>query len=152
MTTKHDVLRVHTENPTWTSTEIAAALGCHSAYVRATAQRNGLSLPVGQGGYNGPRAARAPGEPRVNLRNIAKAATRAKAIAAARKLWDAPGTYETQGIREIAAEMGMTTGSIFANFASKADLWREAMGYEPPVDGPEVRAVLQRAAMMREAA
>jgi AcrR family transcriptional regulator len=82
----------------------------------------------------------------VNRRAAAKAQTRAKAIAAARKLWAEPGTYETQGIREIAAEMGMSTGAIFSNFASKADLWREAMGYEPPVDSAEVREALKAAA------
>jgi hypothetical protein len=37
----------------------------------------------------------------------------------------------------------MSTGAIFANFASKADLWREAMGYEPPVDSEAVRAALK---------
>lgn len=79
----------------------------------------------------------------MNKRQIKKAATRAKAVAAARRLWAEPGTYERVGIREIAAEMGMTTGAVFANFASKADLWREAMRYEPPVDGPEVRKLLR---------
>jgi len=78
-----------------------------------------------------------------NKRQLAKAATRAKLIAAARKLWAEPGTYEAIGIREIADEMGMSTGAVFANVASKADLWRIAMGYEPPVDGAEVRALLK---------
>lgn len=82
----------------------------------------------------------------LNKRQIAKAATRAKLIAAARKLWAEPGTYEAVGIREIAAEMGMSPGAVFANVASKADLWRLAMGYEPPVDGPAVRKVLRAAA------
>lgn len=81
-----------------------------------------------------------------NKRQAAKLATRAKLIAAARKLWAEPGTYEAVGIREIAAEMGMSTGAVFANVASKADLWRLAMGYEPPVDGPEVRKLLRAAA------
>lgn len=82
----------------------------------------------------------------MNKRQQSKIATRAKVIAAARKLWAEPGTYEAIGIREIAAEMGMSTGAIFANFDSKADLWREAMGYEPPVDGPEVRNLLRNVA------
>lgn len=72
-----------------------------------------------------------------------KAATRELAISTARKCWADPGTYETQGMREIAAAMGMSTGAIFANFASKADLWRAAMGYEPPVDCVETREVLR---------
>ena len=82
----------------------------------------------------------------VNRRVAAKAATRAKVLAAARKLWAEPGAYEAQGIREIAAEIGMSTGAVFSNFASKADLWREAMGYEPPVDCAEVREALKAAA------
>lgn len=82
----------------------------------------------------------------INRRVAAKAATRAKIIAAARKLWAEPGTYETQGIREIAAEMGMSTGAVFANFKTKAGVWREAMGYEPPVDCAEVREALKAAA------
>ena len=45
MATKHDVIRLHRGNPDWTSVDIAAALGCLPAYVRATAKRNGLSLP-----------------------------------------------------------------------------------------------------------
>lgn len=85
------------------------------------------------------------------VRAEAKAKTRAKLIAAARKLWAEPGTYEAVGIREIAAEMSMSTGAVFSHVASKADLWRIAMGYEPPVDGPEVRKLL-RAAAGREAA
>lgn len=83
---------------------------------------------------------------RPNKRQTAKAATRAKMIEAARKLWAEPGTYETIGIREIAAEMGMSTGAVFANVDSKANLWRDAMGYEPPVDCAEVRAALEQRA------
>jgi AcrR family transcriptional regulator len=85
-----------------------------------------------------------------NRRVAAKAATRARVIAAATRRWAKPGTYEIEGIREIAAEAGMSTGAIFANFASKADLWREVMGYEPPVDGPEVRQLLQSLAVAGE--
>ena len=44
MTTKEDVCALHEQNPSWTSTELAKALGCSSAYVRATAGRNGLIL------------------------------------------------------------------------------------------------------------
>lgn len=45
MTTKHEVYAAHRENPTWGSGDIARHLGCSDAYVRATAQRNGWSLP-----------------------------------------------------------------------------------------------------------
>lgn len=81
----------------------------------------------------------------LNVRQQRKLETANKAVAAARKLWAEPGTYEAVGIREIASEMGMSTGAVFANFVSKADLWRVAMGYEPPVDGPGVRDLLMRA-------
>lgn len=81
----------------------------------------------------------------MNKRQLAKAATRAKLIEVARVLWAEPGTYETVTIRIIAAAAGLSTGSIFANFTGKEDLWREAMGFEPPVDSAEVRAALQAA-------
>jgi len=91
--------------------------------------------------------------PKLNKRQLAKADTRAKVIAAAQALWAEPGTYEFWGIRDIAAHIGMSTGAVFANFASKADLWREAMGYEPPVDCEAVRAALKaQAAQARWAA
>ena len=79
---------------------------------------------------------------KLNRRQQAKIATRFKVVASAARLWSELGSYETIGIREIAAGAGMSTGAVFANFDSKADLWRAAMGYEPPVDGPEVRALL----------
>jgi len=79
---------------------------------------------------------------KINRREVAKAATRAKLLAAARDLWAMPGSYEAIGIREVSGHIGMSTGAVFANWDSKADLWREAMGYEPPVDGPAVREAL----------
>lgn len=82
-------------------------------------------------------------------RDEAKAATRALMIETARRLWAEPGSYEAVTMRVIAKAAGMSTGAIFANWTGKEALWREAMGYEPPVDGPEVRAVL---AQMAEAA
>ena len=80
---------------------------------------------------------------RVNRRVAAKAATRAKLIAAAERLWERPGSYEAATMRGIAAEAGVSTGAIFANWPGKEDLWREAMGYEPPVDCEAVRRALQ---------
>lgn len=70
----------------------------------------------------------------LNKRQIAKAATREKAIQAALKLWSVPGSYEENGIREIADHMKMSTGAVFSNFATKGDLWRAAYDCEPPVD------------------
>lgn len=80
-------------------------------------------------------------------RQQAKAATRAKLITAARDLWSI-NTYEEIGIRDIADAAGVSTGAVFANWDSKGALWREAMGYAPPVDCPEVRALLKRMAQL----
>ena len=82
----------------------------------------------------------------MNRRQLAKAQTRARIIAAAQKLWAKPGSYEDGTIRVIADAAGMSTGAIFANFEGKEDLWRAAMGYEPPIDSAEVRAALKAAA------
>lgn len=89
----------------------------------------------------------------MNRRQLAKAATREKLIIVARALWAEPGSYEPVTIRVIASAAGLSTGSIFSNFAGKEDLWRVAMGYEPPVDSADVREALkERATQARWAA
>jgi len=45
MTTWRDVERVHRAHPKWNASEIAAELGCGSAYVRATANRRKWDIP-----------------------------------------------------------------------------------------------------------
>lgn len=45
MTTKQDVIRINTKNPTWTARVIAEELGCNPGYVRAVAKREALQLP-----------------------------------------------------------------------------------------------------------
>lgn len=59
-------------------------------------------------------------------RTLAKQNTRAKVLAAARRLFSESG-YEGATIRDIASEAGMSTGAVFANFADKSDLFREIM-------------------------
>lgn len=59
-------------------------------------------------------------------RALAKQQTRAKVLAAARKLFSEQG-YEGATIRDIATAAGMSTGAVFANFADKSDLFREIM-------------------------
>jgi len=59
-------------------------------------------------------------------RALAKQQTRAKVLAAARRLFSEHG-YEGATIRDIAAEAGMSTGAVFANFSDKSDLFREIM-------------------------
>lgn len=71
----------------------------------------------------------AAGEAEVRVptrRALAKQQTRAKVLSAARRLFSESG-YEGATIRDIAAEAGMSTGAVFANFADKSDLFREIM-------------------------
>ena len=77
---------------------------------------------------------------RLNRRQLAKARTRDKVLAAVRALAAEGRTWQQVTIRQIAVRAGMSTGAVFANWSDKADLWREAFGQEPPVDGPAVRA------------
>jgi AcrR family transcriptional regulator len=57
-------------------------------------------------------------------RALAKQQTRAKVLAAARRLFSEQG-YEGATIRDIAGAAGMSTGAVFANFTDKSDLFRE---------------------------
>ena len=59
-------------------------------------------------------------------RALAKQQTRAKVLAAARRLFSESG-YEGATIRDIASAAGMSTGAVFANFTDKSDLFREIM-------------------------
>jgi AcrR family transcriptional regulator len=59
-------------------------------------------------------------------RALAKQQTRAKVLAAGRRLFSEQG-YEGATIRDIAAAAGMSTGAVFANFTDKSDLFREIM-------------------------
>ncbi|MFN3512753.1 MAG: TetR family transcriptional regulator [Phenylobacterium sp.] len=71
----------------------------------------------------------AAGEAEVRVptrRALAKQQTRAKVLAAARRLFSEEG-YEGATIRDIAAAAGMSTGAVFANFTDKSDLFREIM-------------------------
>lgn len=75
----------------------------------------------------------------MNKRVEAKEKTRQKAITAARKAF-AVTDYHAVSIRDLAKAMGMSTGAIFANFTSKADLWRASMPLTVPADIPVTRA------------
>ena len=70
-------------------------------------------------------AAELPARPPTR-RALAKAQTRQKVLAAARRLFSEQG-YEGATIRDIAAAAGMSTGAVFANFTDKSDLFREIM-------------------------
>lgn len=69
--------------------------------------------------------------------------TKAEIIAAARKVWAKDGSYEYGTLRVVAKAAGRTTGAIFGNWASKEELFREAMGYPAPHDCAEVREALK---------
>ncbi|MFN3352609.1 MAG: helix-turn-helix domain-containing protein [Brevundimonas sp.] len=74
-------------------------------------------------------------EPRLNRRQLAKRRTLEKMKAAARALFADVGYFEV-GIRDVAQRMGMSTGAVFAQVGSKAELWRVAMG--GPAPSPEL--------------
>lgn len=69
--------------------------------------------------------------PRLNRRQQAKAATRARVLKASRDLFAEVG-YAAAGIRDIARAAGMSTGAVFASFEDKAALWRAAMKAPAP--------------------
>ncbi|MFN9927459.1 MAG: TetR/AcrR family transcriptional regulator [Phenylobacterium sp.] len=72
-----------------------------------------------------PGAASSPSRPPTR-RTLAKQQTRLKVLTAGRRLFSEEG-YEGATIRDIATAAGMSTGAVFANFADKADLFREIM-------------------------
>lgn len=78
-------------------------------------------------------------------RDLAKARTRGKVIAAAKACFSARG-YEAATIREIAKVAGMSTGAVFANFAGKAELYTAIYGHPPvsPERGAQLLASLGR--------
>jgi len=84
--------------------------------------------------------------PKLNRRQVAKVATRAKVLAAAEALFEAVG-HERATIRDIAAKAGMSTGAVFANFKDKADLYRTVYGHDPltPEQGLRLARALREA-------
>ena len=73
------------------------------------------------------------------LRN--KSITRAYLVAVAGAVFDLY-PYEAATMRRIAAQARVSVGTMFAHFPDKADLWRAAMGVEPPVDSRLSRSAL----------
>lgn len=71
-----------------------------------------------------------------------KARTREAIILAARELFHRDG-YEAVTVRQVAKAAALSTGSIFAGFAGKADLFKAAMGHP----APDVGAFLRRVAI-----
>jgi AcrR family transcriptional regulator len=77
-------------------------------------------------------------------RTLAKQQTRAKVLAAARRLFSEEG-YEGATIRDIAAAAGMSTGAVFANFTDKSDLFREIMLADMVALGEAMHEAAERA-------
>ena len=63
---------------------------------------------------------------RPNRRAENKARTRQKVLEAAKRLFMQRG-YEGATMRDIAADAGLSTGALFANFTDKADLFNEVI-------------------------
>src|SRR5689334_4804588 len=83
-------------------------------------------------------------------RALAKQQTRAKVLAAARRLFSEHG-YEGATIRDIAAAAGMSTGAVFANFSDKSDLFREIMSDDMTALAEAMRDAAARARGVEEA-
>jgi len=60
MSDKQQVIALHRLHPDWCADQIAAKLGCHAGYVRATAARNSLILPKKQRGVDADATIAAP--------------------------------------------------------------------------------------------
>jgi AcrR family transcriptional regulator len=82
-------------------------------------------------------------------RALAKQQTRNRVIAAARKLFGEHG-YEGATIRDIAAAAQMSTGAVFANFADKADLFREIMVADMTAVGEAMRKAAEGATRVED--
>ncbi|GEM_PF-1641748 len=71
-------------------------------------------------------------------RQALKRQTRAGILRAARRVFKV-SPYEMATTRLIAGEAGLSPTALFKHFSDKAELWRAAMGCEPPVDSPAAR-------------
>lgn len=80
--------------------------------------------------------------PRLNRRQAAKIRTADRVLEAARHHFTTVG-WEKGTIRAIAQKAGMSTGAVFANFDSKAVLYKAAMGHDPITPEEGARAILE---------
>ena len=76
----------------------------------------------------------------ITRRGLAKLRTREALLAAAKKLITERG-YEEATVRDIAKAAGMSTGAVFANFADKADLFRQVLAEDARVLAETMRQV-----------
>lgn len=80
--------------------------------------------------------------PRLNRRQASKLRTADRVLKAARDHFSTVG-WERGTIRAIAKQAGMSTGAVFANYDSKAVLYRAAMGHDPITPEEGARAILE---------
>ena len=97
-------------------------------------------VPSGSDGLG--RPVRPAGPSRRSTRRLRnKTITRAYLIAVAGAVFDLY-PYEAATMRRIAAQAGVSVGTIGVHFSDKAELWRAAMGREPPIDSLLSRSAL----------
>lgn len=91
---------------------------------------------------NGFRSAAADDQRPLTRRAQAKLQTRDKVLAAAKRLFIDRG-YEAATIRDIAAEAGMSTGAVFANFTDKNHLFHDVMSTDVEAQSLLVRDLVK---------
>jgi len=94
--------------------------------------------------------AKAPGQPRVTRRSLAKQQTREKVLQSARRLFCERG-YEAATIRDIAKAAGMSTGAVFASFSDKSELFDEIVQEDSRAMVAPMQAAALAASSMQEA-
>lgn len=86
----------------------------------------------------------------MNLRDKAAKATRVKLVAATQHLFARDG-FGAVGIRTIAEEAGVSTGSVFHKWPTKEALFEDAIGRDWPDPAAFARFILLRCNSMEEA-
>lgn len=77
------------------------------------------------------KSALTPDQYRFSRRQAKKVVTHDKIVATARRLFRERG-YDGVGMRNLADEIGMSTGALFGHFGSKDKIWEAAIGGPPP--------------------
>jgi len=72
-----------------------------------------------------------PDQYRYSRRHAMKVVTRDRIITTARRLFNELG-YDGVGMRNLADEIGMSTGALFGHFDSKDKIWEAAIGGPTP--------------------
>ena len=75
---------------------------------------------------------------RVGSKQVQAARTREALARSARQFLSA-NPYETVTMKAVAACAGRSQSAIYRYWSNKADLWRDVMGCEPPLDSAQAR-------------